>query len=160
MSNEIIKIEGAQGLDDTASTRVGTLSTAGRTIQLPYCFFSAVDTWDNPTLCAADSFDLSGDDAVFIGRIYNSPDLVTVAKAIQYAEVHDYVAVRGYCASDTVARLLVRTIPPYLFADTLDTLKAGPTRETIVIANGDFRFDLIKRQGLWLVERLRVSDGG
>jgi len=159
-SSEIIKIEGAQGLDDSASTHVGTLSTAGRIIQLPYCFFSAVDTWDNPTLCAADSFDLSGDDAVFSGRIYNSPDLVTVAKAIEYAEVHDYVAVRGYCASASVAELLVRKIPPYLFADTLDTIKAGPMRETVMIADGDFRFDLIKRQGRWLVERLRVSDRG
>jgi hypothetical protein len=159
-SNEIIKIEGAQGLDDSASTHVGTLSTAGNTIQLPYCFFSALDTWDNPTLCAADSFDLSGDDPAFIGRIYNSPDLVTVAKAIEYAEVHDYVALRGYCASDSVAKLLVRKIPPYLFADTLDTVKAGPMHETVTIADGDFRFDLIKRQGRWLVERLRVPDRG
>lgn len=159
-SNEIIKIEGAQGLDDSASTHVGVLSTAGNIIQLPYCFFSAVDTWDNPTLCAADSFDLSGHYPVFIGRIYNSPDLVTVAKAIEYAEVHDYVAVRGYCTSDSVAKLLVRKIPPFLFAGAIDTVKAGPTRETVQISDGDFRFDLIKRQRRWLVERLRVSDGG
>jgi len=159
-SNEIIKVEGAEGLDDSASTHVGTLSTAGKIIQLPYCFFSAVDTWDNPTLCAADSYDLSGDDAVFGGRIYNSPDLVTVAKAIEYAEIHDYVAVRGYCASDRAAKLLVRRIPPYLFADTLDTIKAGPEREIVMIADGALRFDLVKRQGRWLVERLRVSDRG
>jgi hypothetical protein len=158
--NEIINIRGAQGLDDSASTQVGALSTARSIIQLPYCFFSAVDTWDNPTLCAMDSFDLSGDAPVFSGRIYNSPDLVTVAKAIEYAEVHDYVAVRGYCASDSVAKLLVRKIPPYLFADTLDTSKAGPTRETVLIADGAFHFNLIKRQGRWLVERLRVSDRG
>jgi len=159
-SSEVIKIEGAQGLVESASTHIGAMSTVGKTIQLPYCFFSAVDTWDNPTLCAADSFDLSGDAPVFTGRIYNKPDLVTVAKAIEYAEVHDYVAVRGYCASDDVAKLLVRTIPPYLFADTLDTVKAGPARETVLIADGDIRFELIKRQGRWLVERLRVSDGG
>ena len=93
VASEIIKIQGAEGLDDAASTHVGTLSTTGSFIQLPYCFFSAVDTWDNPTLCAADSFDLSGDHAVLSGRIYNRPDLVTIAKAVQYAEDGDYRAV-------------------------------------------------------------------
>lgn len=130
------------------STHVGRLRTKGTTIQLPYCFFSAVDTWDNPTLCAADSFDLSGDKPLFSGRIYNSPDLVTVARAIQYAETHDYSAIRGYCASDTVARKLVREVPPYLFADTLETVK---------LADGTARFDLIKRRGNWRVKRLKIA---
>jgi hypothetical protein len=154
---EIIKIEGAEGLDESESKQVGRLSTTGKTIQLPYCFFSAVDTWDNPTLCAADSFDLSGEDARFIGRVYNTPDLVTVAKVVQYAGVHDYAAVRGYCASDAVARKLVREMPPYLFADTVDTVKGGADREAISLVDGAVRFDLIKRRGLWLVESFKMS---
>ena len=157
VASEIIKIEGAEGLDEAASTHVGRLSTTGKIVQLPYCFFSAVDTWDNPTLCAADSFDLSGDESLFGGRVYNRPDLVTVAKAVEYAEAHDYVAVRGYCASDTVARMLVRETPPYLFADTLDTVKTGPGREKVVLADGSVRFDLIKRRGRWQIESFKIS---
>ncbi len=156
---EIIKIEGAEGLDEAASTHVGRLSTTGKTIQLPYCFFSAVDTWDNPTLCAADSFDLSGDNPHFAGRVYNRPDLVAVAKAVQYAKAHDYIALRGYCASDAVAAKLVREVPPDLFADEIDTAKSGPARETILLADGTVRFDLIKRRSNWLVERFKIAAG-
>jgi hypothetical protein len=158
ISTQIIKIEGAEGLDDTASKRVGKLGTTGKTIQLPYCFFSAVDTWDNPTLCAADSFDLSGDDPRFIGRIYNSPDLVVVNNAIQHAQARDYLALRGYCASDAVARRLVREIPPYLFADALETVKAGRTREKIVFSEGAFYFNLVRRRGEWRLENFRIAD--
>jgi hypothetical protein len=159
IATEIIKIEGAEGLDDTASTHVGKLSTSGNVIQLPYCFFSAVDTWDNPTLCAADSFDLSGDDPVFSGRVYNNPDLVTVAKVIQYAEAHDYVALRGYCTSDMVAKKIDREFPPYLFADSLDTVKAGPAGESIRLVDGNVSFDLIKSRGRWLVEGFKIAPG-
>jgi hypothetical protein len=157
-TNEIIKIEGAEGLDDTASEHVGKLSTAGKAIQLPYCFFSAVDTWDNPTLCAADSFDLSGDDPRFIGRIYNAPDLVVLNKAIQHAQARDYVALRAYCTSDAVARKLIREIPPFLFADELKTVKASPTREKIVLEDPTVYFNLIKRRGAWRLESFRISD--
>lgn len=155
---QIIKIEGAEGISD-ASKRVGKFSTRGKTIQLPYCFFSAVDTWDNPTLCAADSFDLSGDDPRFLGRIYNSPDLVVVNSAIQHARAHDYRALRGYCASDAVARKLVREIPTSLFAEELKTIKASPTREKIVLEDPTVYFNLVKRRGEWLLESFRIGDG-
>ena len=157
IATEIIKIEGAEGLDRSASTHVGRLSTTGATIQLPYCSFSAVDTWDNPTLCAADSFDLSGDTPIFSGRIYNRPDIATVAKAIQYAEAHDYAALRGYCASDIVAGEIIRQVPPALFAETLDTVKVGPGREKVLLADRTVRFDLIKRRNRWLVESFRIT---
>ena len=156
-AREIIKIEGAEGLDEGASMHVGTLRTTGKLIQLPYCFFSVVDTWDNPTLCAADSFDLSVDIPLFLGRVYNRPDLVTVAKAVQYAEAHEYVALRGYCASGTVARNLDREVPPFLFGDALDTVKVGPARETVVLADGVVQFDLIKRRSRWLVARFKIA---
>jgi hypothetical protein len=158
LAEQIIKIEGAEGLDNTASKHVGKLSTAGKTIQLPYCFFSAVDTWDNPTLCAADSFDLSGDVPRFIGRIYNSPDLVVLNNAIQHARARDYLALRGYCASNAVARRLVREIPPFLFADVLETVKASPTRERIVLDEGTVYFNLVKRRSVWLLESFRIGD--
>ncbi|HEX7758727.1 MAG TPA: hypothetical protein VF459_04445 [Caulobacteraceae bacterium] len=158
LATQIIKIEGAEGLDDAASKRVGKLSTTGKTIQLPYCFFSAVDTWDNPTLCAADLFDLSGDEPHFVGRIYNSPDLVVVNNAIQHAQARDYLGLRGYCVSGTVARKLVREIPPYLFADVLETFKASPTREKVVLDEGAVYFNLVKRRGEWRLESFKITD--
>jgi hypothetical protein len=153
ISTEIIKIEGAQGLDDTASVQVGKLVTAGATLQLPYCFFSPVDTWDNPTLCAADSFDLSGDAVRFTGRRYNAPDLVTVVRAIQHAQTRDVVALSAYCASDVVARRLVRDVPQGLgvLAETLEVRKAGAARETVSLSETT-RFHLVRRKGRWLVE--------
>lgn len=157
-ATQIIKIEGAEGLDDTASRHVGKLRTTGKIIQLPYCFFSAIDTWDNPTLCAADSFDVSADTPRFIGRIYNSPDLFVVSNAIRLAQARDYVALRGYCASDVVARKLVREMPPYLFADVLETFKAGPTREKVVLGEGTVYFNLVKLQGAWRLENFRIID--
>lgn len=157
LASQIIKIEGAEGLDDSASKHVGKLSTTGTIIQLPYCFFSAVDTWDNPTLCAADSFNVLGDVPRFIGRTYNSPDLVVVNNAIEHAQARDYVALRGYCASDAVARKLLGEIPPFLFADELKTVKAGPTHEKVVLEEPTVYFNLVKRQGKWLLESFRID---
>jgi hypothetical protein len=153
----IIKIDGAEGLDDQASKHVGKLSTTGKTIELPYCFFSAVDTWDNPTLCASDSFDLSGDSPRFIKRTYNLPDLVVVSSAIHHSQAHDYRAVRGYCTSQAVARRLVREMPPYLFADVLETHKTGRARERVVLGDGSFVFNLIKRRGEWRLANFKIA---
>jgi len=157
LAAQIIKIEGAEGLGGD-SKEVGKLSTHGKIIQLPYCYFSAVDTWDNPTLCAADSFDMSGDAPRFINRVYNSPDLVVVNNVIQHAQARDYVAVRGYCASDAVARKLVREIPPYLFVDDLKVVKLGSTRETVIFEGGPVYFDLAKRRGEWLLQNVKFAD--
>ena len=154
---QIINIEGAEGLDEAASKPVGKLSTKGPTIQLPYCFFSSVDTWDNPTLCAADSFDLSGDDVHFVDRIYNAPDLAVVNNAIQHAQARDYVALRGYCASDAAAARLIREIPPFLHADDLKVVKTHPGRETVVFEDSAVHFDLVKRRGGWLLESFRIA---
>lgn len=159
LAKQIIKIEGAEGLDDAASKHVGKFSTTGKTIQLPYCFFSAVDTWDDPTLCAADSFDLSGDNALFTGRIYNAPDLVVVNSAIQHAQARDELALRGYCASDAVARKLIREIPLFLGAEVLERSKTGPAREKIVLNEGSTYFNLIRRRGEWRLESFRIADG-
>jgi hypothetical protein len=156
--SQMINIQGAEGLDDTASKHVGKLSTSGKIITLPYCFFSAVDTWDNPTLCAADSFDLSGDAARFIGRIYNAPDLVVVNNAIRHAQARDHAALRAYCTSDAVANRLIRDIPPYLHADVLERIKAGRVRERIVLEEGTVHFNLVRSRRGWLLEGFRIAD--
>lgn len=157
MASQIIKIEGAEGLDDTASKHVGALRTAGNTVELPYCFFSAVDTWDNPTLCAADSFDLRQDDVRFLGRVYNHPDLVVLNSAFTHAQARDYRALRAYCASDAVAGKLMRQMPPYLHADDLTVVKTGRGRERVAFADDSVHFDLVNRRGEWRLESFSLG---
>src|SRR6266496_180636 len=107
---QIIEQEGAFGLDDKVADfpQAGKLGNKGRLVTLPYCWFSSVHAWDNPSLCAVDTYDLSGDDVTLRSRAYNRLDIVPVVKAIEYAEQHDYHAVLGYCSSAQIAHSLVR----------------------------------------------------
>jgi hypothetical protein len=147
---EIIHQDGSLGLDDKVEDfpQIGHLQTEGPLITLPYCWFSPIDTWDNPSLCAVDTYDLSGDDAGFQSRAYNRPDLVPIAKVLEYSEKHDYPAVRSYCASSQVAQKLVR-VPPHHPEIDLRVVQAGDGKERVEF--GDSRFDVEKRNGRWLV---------
>jgi len=84
---EIIEQDGAFGLDDEVPgfAQIGELQTQGALMTLPYCWFSALDTWDNPSLCAVDTYDVARDKVRFETRRYNRPDLVPIAKAIEHA---------------------------------------------------------------------------
>ena len=64
---------------------VGRLVTDGPVLELPYCMFTGIDTWDNPSLCALDRYDLRGGAVRFLSRRYNRPELAPVAKAMEYA---------------------------------------------------------------------------
>ncbi len=172
--NELVKLEGAVSQEDpigkaplpmtnkvlsSSFPPIGQLRTDGSPITLPYCWFSAVDTWDNPSLCFVDSYDVSGDRVRFRNRVTNRPDLVPVAKVIEYAQAHDYPAVLAYCGSPEVARLLVREIPPFVFAGSgLEVARVGTMREKIVLEDDeDFRFDVEKRGDRWLVVGFDVT---
>jgi hypothetical protein len=157
---QIIKQAGAFGLDTKVPgfAQIGKLRTEGSLITLPYCWFSPIDTWDNPSLCAVDSYDLSDDDARFRSHAYNRPDLVPVAKVLEYAERRDYLAVLGYCASSGVARMLVREIPPFAFADDLRVTRTGIGKESVELGLGyAYRFEVEKRAGRWLVVSFRAQ---
>jgi hypothetical protein len=150
----VIKQSGAFGLDDKVPgfQRIGKLQTQGSAITLPYCWFSAIDTWDNPSLCAVDTYDVSGDSVLFRSRAYNRPDLAPVAKAIEYAQQRDYEAVLGYCASAALARRMVRDMPPFVFAGNLQVTHTGSGRERVELGDGPtYRVDIEKRGGRWLV---------
>jgi hypothetical protein len=152
----IIKQEGSFGLDNKVPDfpQIGKLQTDGPLITLPYCSFSAIDTWDNPSLCAVDTYDLSGDEVKFRSRLYNRPDLVPIAKAIEYAGKRDYHAVLGYCASDAIARRMVRDLPPDVGgADPLQVTRIGSGRERVRLGDPDsgYRFDVEKRGHRWVV---------
>jgi hypothetical protein len=119
--SELLQQRGSFGLDQAADghgptekdpfAAVGRLNSKGARITRPYCTFTAIDTWDNPSLCAVDTYDLSGDDMQFAERRSNRPEPVPVAKAIEYAEKHYYPAVLAYCGSEQVARKIVRELP-------------------------------------------------
>jgi hypothetical protein len=148
---KIIDQVGSLPLDDKVPgfPEVGELRTDGARITLPYCWFSAIDTWDNPSLCAVDTYDLSSDTMRFISRTYNRPDLVPIAKAIEYAEKRDYGALLGYCASERLARRLVRDAPPHAGAEDIRVTRTGSGTESVEL--GAFRFDLEQRDGRWLI---------
>lgn len=151
---QIIKQGGAFGLDDKVPgfAQIGKLRAEGSLITLPYCWFSPIDTWDNPSLCAVDTYDISGDNVRFRARVYNRPDLLPIAKTIEYAEQRDYPAVLGYCASGQVALRLVRNVPPFIFADDLRVTPNGTGKEHVELGyEPTYRFDVEKRAGRWLV---------
>jgi hypothetical protein len=164
--DQVIKQSGAFGMDEAATggrpTRkdpfapIGKLEVGGALIALPFCRFSAIDTWDNPSLCALDTYDLSGDTVKFRSRAFNRPDLLPIAKAIEYAENHDFPAARSYCANDEIAREIVETVPPFYFAGDLQVIREQPYRERVTtgMQNGS-EFVVEKREGRWLVVKFK-----
>jgi hypothetical protein len=132
---------------------VGVLKTEGMRITLPYCEFTQLDTWDNPSLCMVDTYDVSGDAIRFVGRRYNRPDLAPVAKALEFAKSHDLPALRGYCASDVVAQKILRELPGgYGFDTELETLQLGGGRERVRPAySGVPGFVVEKHGGRWMI---------
>ena len=170
--NEFIKLEGAVSREDPAGkgkppnrdrlysfTPVGDFRTQGSTITLPYCWYSAIDTWNNPSLCAVDSYDVSSDRARFVSSVFNRPDLLPVAKAIHYAQAHDYAAVGAYCGSSDVARQMIRDIPPFVFAEEgLDIKQIAPSKERVEIGGRQtLQFEVEKRADTWLVTSFRID---
>jgi hypothetical protein len=164
---QVIKQEGAVGLDDRREGErvsakqpfplAGKLETGGPRLSLPYCWFSALDTWDDPSLCAADTYDLSRDEVRFDSRIYNRPDLAPIAKAIEYAGKRDLRAVRGYCTSDAVARSLVGYGPLPVTAEDLSVRKIGQDRERVRLdEEANISFEVVKRGTEWRVSSFRV----
>jgi len=151
---QIIKQAGSFGLDNKVHGfgQIGEFRTEGSSINLPYCWFSPIDTWDNPSLCAIDRYDLSGDQVRFLSHTYNRPDLVPVAKAIEYAEQRDFPAVLGYCASSQVARTLVSEYPPFFFAGDIRVTHTGTGKERVELGwEPKYRFDIENQAGRWLV---------
>jgi len=98
-----------------------------------------------------DTYDLSGDVVKFRSRAFNRPDLVPVAKAIEFADKHDYPALRAYCASDALARRLISTPAPHAEGG-LQMTRKGTGAE--VVEMNSARFKVEKRNGRWVVVAL------
>jgi hypothetical protein len=129
---------------------IGELQTSGPVIALPYCWYSAIDTWHNPTLCAVNSYDLSGERVRFAGAVVNRPDLLPIAKTIQYAQARDYPAVLAYSGSPELAGHIVAEIPPSVWAGLgLGITQLSSTRERVEMEK--FQFEVEERDGRWLV---------
>jgi hypothetical protein len=141
-------------LDDEVAgfPQIGKLRTTGATITLPWCWFSPIDTWDNPSLCAEDTWDVSGNAIVFRSRRWNRPDLLPIAKALDYASHQDYPAVRAYCANSSVARKLLGYAPDEVGGTELKVVRTGQGRERISTDDDPESFyDVVQQGGRWLV---------
>jgi hypothetical protein len=164
--NEIIKLEGSESqyqyfdepksplTDPENSFRpIGMLLTKGPILTLPYCWFSALDSWDNPTLCAVDSYDISGDRPRFVQTRINRPDLLPIAKAIEYAQTHDYPATLAYCGSPDVAALIIRDAPPtVLGVEGFEIKRINVRKERVTLGyQPAAHFEVEKRGDRWLV---------
>ena len=137
---------------------IGKLRTDGPRITLPYCWFSAIDTFDNPSLCAVDTYDLTGDHVQFVGTTVNRPDLLPVARAIQYAQAHDVAAVRAYCTSDEVAPALVRDMPPFVFGSELNVSRVGDSREIVELGEDTtYHFEVERNSDHWVVAAFKAE---
>jgi len=170
--DEIIKREGAVSQFDSERDRldakkdpehaflpVGALSTIGSTITLPFCWFSSVDTWHNPSLCSAETYDLSGDRVVFVNTEYNRPDLVPIARVIEHAEVHDYPAVLAYCGSAEVARRIVRDAPVSVYGTELTIRSVSPVRKSVTVGDSpSLHFEVEQRGDRWLVVSFEIAE--
>ena len=151
----VLTQDGALGMDPQPGpvTRknpfptIGTLRTTGRKIVLPYCYFSPIDTWDNPDLCVADSYDLSGAEPVFVSRVSNRPDMLALSSALRYAAAHDLQALEGYCLTPALAARLLRGVPSLDI--TADVKRRGAGLETVDTGAG--RFTLRRLGGRWVV---------
>jgi hypothetical protein len=170
--SEMIKQEGAvsqeEPVDERRSSKkdlsgsfppVGEFRTNGPLISLPFCWFSSIDTWDNPSLCAVDSYDISGDRVRFVSRVINRPDLVPVAKVILYGGAHEYAEVLAYCGSPQVAGQIIRNVPPFVFAGPgLKVSSVGVARERVELGDEKvYRFEVEKRGDRWLVVAFQVD---
>jgi hypothetical protein len=156
----IIRQDQAWGLTvDDPLEGIGTLETDGPTVTLPYCWFSAIDTWDMPTLCAVDTYDLSGDSVRFVSHAYNRPDLLPVSKAIEYARAHDLPALAGYCVSNEVANNLMREMPPEVFGIDLQVGNEGDGTELVELeSDATYRFEVERVGDRWLVASFRIGE--
>ncbi len=78
---------------------------------------------------------------------------MSFAKAIEYAEQRDYAALLGYCGSTQVAAGMIRDLPPFVFAGAaIHVTPTGNGRKRVELGDGpDYRFDVEKRNGRWLV---------
>jgi len=170
--DELIKVEGAVSQEDPIRKQpsskkrdlssffptVGELQAKGPIIDLPYCWFSAIDTWDNPSLCTVDSYDISGDRVRFRSRVTNRTDLVPIAKAIEHAQAHEYAAVLAYCGSPGVASQMLRDVPPFLYSDaSLKVTRIGDGKERVELGDSGVRFDVEKRGNRWLVVAFHID---
>lgn len=154
----LVSIDGSVGLERPREfPEAGKLRTDGSIITLPYCWFSVVDTWDNPSLCAADAFEVSRDEVRFRSRVVNRPDLYPIAQAIKHAKAHDYRAVRAYCRSADIARALVRLADPSMYADTLNVTRLSSSRRRVELGLGTkYHIEVERRPAGWVISRFRV----
>jgi hypothetical protein len=133
--------------------------TTGKTIALPYCRHSNVETHGLPLLCDVDTYDVSGDEVRFVSRNTNRPDLNAIARLIELAQARDVAAAAVYTTSPKVARDAVEQIPTDISIESLRLMHTAPDKESIHMQDGiDLTFDIVKVRGRWLVSAFTLGD--
>jgi hypothetical protein len=166
--DEMINLGGAVGMDEVFDGHrptakdpfapIGTLRTTGSAITLPYCWFSAVDYWDNPSLCAVDTYDLSGDHIRFQSRSYNRPELVPIAKVLEFGREHDYPSMLGYCASNSVAQRILHQVPEMDFAEDPRVTSIGNGKKRIEFGEAPgTQFTVEKHADRWVIASFKTQ---
>jgi hypothetical protein len=134
-----------------------SFNASGKKITLPYCWFSVVDTWANPTLCMADTYDLSMDEVRFVGRKINRPDIYAVAKAIEHAQNGELESIRGYTVTSQVAKKILNSMPSHIFNEKTTVTHKGSNRELIRLQGYEIReFEMQRINGTWLISNYRL----
>jgi hypothetical protein len=134
-----------------------SFNASGKKITLPYCWFSVVDTWANPTLCMADTYDLSMDEVRFVGREINRPDLYAVAKAIEHAQNGELESIHGYTVTSQVARKILNSMPSHISNEITTVTHIGSNRELIRLQGNEIReFEMQRINGTWLIANYRL----
>jgi hypothetical protein len=162
----VIAVDGAETWADSTDPKnlsawfpaAGVLRTTGTKITLPYCWWSPLDTWDNPNLCSADAFDVSGDRVRLLGSVANRPDLLPIARVITHAQARDYRAVLAYCRSPAVARRVMRELPMPTFPDNLTVVRLGPGKESVDVGFDEpVQFVVERLRGVWTITRFHFA---
>jgi len=155
--DEVAKAD-AEVMHVTAAVN-GTLQTNGKTVTLPYCRHSTIETHGAPVLCDVDTFDVSGEDVRFVSRTTNRPDLDAIAKLIDYAQARDASTAAVYTADPKVALSAVQEIPTDIAIESIRVMHNGADKESVHMQDGlDLTFDLARVRGRWLVTAFTLGD--
>lgn len=133
---KVIDIHGFLGSDNKVPDfpQIGRLKTAGTLITLPYCQFSVIDTWDNPSLCMVDTYNLSTR-VSFQNRRYNRPDLVPVIQIFKHIGDREYPAIRAYTSSDAIANRILKELQPRAGSEEIKTRSLRSDLERITLSD-------------------------
>jgi hypothetical protein len=145
----------------SGSSPPDTYHISSKTMMLPWCERSLIDTWDHADLCYVETYDIDPAGIRFRSLRSNQPDLETIVKASTYALAHDERALQGYTVNRQVAEQLEREMPVFFFKDGIDVVPLSGGRETVdfmVDGKSVIKFALERKGGAWRVAGMIITN--